>query len=291
MVNLQTYKEVFPNWAAISLETTGLKPDWDEILKITVIDHYGRAVLDELYKPCRHQSWSDAEKLNGISFQMVRNKSYIRGKANKISDILKEYDFLVTNNTKFCVGFLDMAHISYPTILGIGKIFQELLGNGHRMYASMENILDYYGVANRMKTHSKLDNIRYIYLRLTIEMGKILALLDDAITEPTTGCVYRPFLTEEQRLHFLMAARIQDYADIKVKELKIHGQPVDILGIIDPQQMGLTQSVFVNPSVMVFSSKNKFQAVKISELIEENTSKSPFPLDDLFQEPEDFGVL
>ena len=86
MVNLQTYKEVFPNWAAISLETTGLKPDWDEILKITVIDHYGRAVLDELYKPCRHQSWSDAEKLNGISFQMVRNKSYIRGKANKISD-------------------------------------------------------------------------------------------------------------------------------------------------------------------------------------------------------------
>lgn len=291
MTNLQTYKDAFPNWAIISLETTGLKSGVNEILKITVVDHYGKMVLEELYKPYRTQKWSDAEKLNGISFRMVRDKPHIHEKANEISNILKKYDFLVTNNAKFCMGFLDAVNILYPTICGISKLYQELLGNGHRMYASMENILGYYGAASRMKTHSKPDNIRYIYLRLTISMDKILASLDDTITEPTTGRLYRPFLTEEQRLQYLMEVGIQDYANTKIKALRHCGKSADLVGIIcDSPTEQVKPTATIYQELMIYSD-NKFQTVIASQFIQENIGNAWLPFDDLMEEPEDFGVL
>lgn len=296
MTNLQTYKDAFPNWAIISLETTGLKPGVNEILKITVVDHYGKMVLEELYKPYRTQKWSDAEKLNGISFRMVQNKPHIHEKANEISNILKKYDFLVTNNAKFCMGFLDAVNISYSIILGIGDLYQQSMNQifgrpYHRINTSMINILQSFEEKKRIETHSKTDNIRYIYLRLSISMDKILASLDDTITEPTTGRLYRPFLTEEQRLQYLMEVGVQDYADTKIKALRHCGKSADLVGIIcDSPTEPVKPTATIYQELMIYSD-NKFQTVIASQFIQENIGNAWLPFDDLMEEPEDFGVL
>jgi DNA polymerase-3 subunit epsilon len=50
----------------LDLETTGLDPIRDEILEIGILDDDGEILLDSLVRPTRHQTWPDAQRINGI---------------------------------------------------------------------------------------------------------------------------------------------------------------------------------------------------------------------------------
>ena len=55
------------------LETTGLLVSRPEILQISLVDGNGRVLFSSYIKPERHKTWPNAEKINGISPEMVAN--------------------------------------------------------------------------------------------------------------------------------------------------------------------------------------------------------------------------
>lgn len=54
----------------IDTETTGLT-DSDELLQISVIDDAGTVLFDSLVRPYFHTEWPEAQKVNGITPEMV----------------------------------------------------------------------------------------------------------------------------------------------------------------------------------------------------------------------------
>ena len=69
VLNMRTETE----YVFVDTETTGLDYRTDELLSVSVVDHYGRCIFHSLVKPERKKSWNDAERIHGISFEMVRN--------------------------------------------------------------------------------------------------------------------------------------------------------------------------------------------------------------------------
>lgn len=57
----------------VDTETTGLDCRTDEILSVSVVDHFGRCIFHSLVKPEHKKSWTDAERIHGITSEMVKN--------------------------------------------------------------------------------------------------------------------------------------------------------------------------------------------------------------------------
>lgn len=62
----------------VDTETTGLDSKSDELLSVSVVDHYGRCLFHSLVRPERKKTWNDAEKIHGITSEMVRNAPRFR---------------------------------------------------------------------------------------------------------------------------------------------------------------------------------------------------------------------
>lgn len=89
----------------IDTETTGLSP-YDEILQLSIIDGNGKTLLNELYRPLNHTQWSEAEKVNGITFDMVKDKKCIGDDVERIVSILSKAKKIVGYNVTFDLNML-----------------------------------------------------------------------------------------------------------------------------------------------------------------------------------------
>ena len=61
------------DYVFVDTETTGLNHESDEILSVSVIDDEGICLFHSLIKPQRITEWGEAEKVNGISSEMVEH--------------------------------------------------------------------------------------------------------------------------------------------------------------------------------------------------------------------------
>ena len=59
----------------IDTETTGLDPEKDELLQVSIIDIDGNELFNSYFKP-HAISWHEAEKVNHISPEMVQNRPH-----------------------------------------------------------------------------------------------------------------------------------------------------------------------------------------------------------------------
>ncbi len=89
----------------IDTETTGLNPEVDELLSISVVDDYGQCVFHSLCKPEKHTSWEDAEQINHITPEMVDNAPSYKSLKAELLEILK-CNLVVAYNMKFDSAFL-----------------------------------------------------------------------------------------------------------------------------------------------------------------------------------------
>lgn len=69
----------------IDIETTGLNPKTDEILEIAITTESGVILFNSLIKPSHAKEWKEAEKINGISVNMVKHSPTL----NEVSDDLQ----------------------------------------------------------------------------------------------------------------------------------------------------------------------------------------------------------
>lgn len=68
------------------VEATDLEQD-AEVLQISIIDGNGKCLLDKLVKPYWHDEWPEAEKINGIAPEMVKDAPF----AHDLIPIVKGY--------------------------------------------------------------------------------------------------------------------------------------------------------------------------------------------------------
>ena len=88
-------------------ETTGTSAySGDEILSIGICDGMGNPLFSSLVKPSRHTRWPDAERVNGISPDMVKDAPTLKEIAPQIREHLLGNKLVVGYNVVFDISFL-----------------------------------------------------------------------------------------------------------------------------------------------------------------------------------------
>lgn len=95
----------------LDCETTGLDPNEDEILSLSIVDWDGNVLHDRKYKPTRKTEWPDAERVNGISSESVAECRGIWQDDGRIGQIICDADEIIGYNVGFDMSFLSAVNI------------------------------------------------------------------------------------------------------------------------------------------------------------------------------------
>ena len=91
----------------IDTETTGLDPETDELLRVSILDADTKRVLyNEYFRPERTKSWPEAEAVNHISPDMVADKPGFQTAVGAINMIMDKTETVIGYNPGFDIGFL-----------------------------------------------------------------------------------------------------------------------------------------------------------------------------------------
>jgi len=93
------------------VETTGLSPTLDEIIQITILDGYGSELFSSYIKPTRHKIWIEAQRINGIRYEMVKDAPTFRKVKKEIQEIFNNAELIVGYNVDFDIEFIEAAGV------------------------------------------------------------------------------------------------------------------------------------------------------------------------------------
>ena len=93
------------------VETTGLYSTVDEIIQICILNGYGNVLFSSYIKPVRHKVWTEAQRVNGIRYSMVKEAPIFKEVKEKIQEIFNNAELLVGYNINFDIDFLESAGI------------------------------------------------------------------------------------------------------------------------------------------------------------------------------------
>lgn len=135
--------------AAISIdtETTGLDSNVDEILQVAIVNANGETLYNKYFKPQNHTEWKEAEAVNHITPEMVKDCPTIDKAADEISIILCNAKKIIGYNTPFDLAFLRAAGIQIPEsaeIVDVMQMFTEIKGEPQKWHKLTE-CAEYYG--------------------------------------------------------------------------------------------------------------------------------------------------
>lgn len=154
----------------IDTETTGLDPNEDEILQLSVINvNDGSTIYNQYFKPEKATSWEQAQAVNGISPEMVANAPCIADEREKINDILCFANIIIGYNISFDLNFLFNANCNInpkAKVVDVMKDFAEIYGEWSEIYGDykwqkLSTCADYYGYDwQEDKAHDSLADCR-----------------------------------------------------------------------------------------------------------------------------------
>lgn len=90
----------------LDTETTGLDPDDDEILQLSIIDGNGNVLLNSKYRPERHSVWYEAQRIHQIAPSDVASCPPIVEDLDRIQAILDSAQQVYAFNAPFDFAFL-----------------------------------------------------------------------------------------------------------------------------------------------------------------------------------------
>lgn len=126
---------------SIDTETTGLDSGADEILQVSIVDESGETLYNCYFKPRNHTEWADAEKVNHITPEMVRDCQNVSESAAAISRILASAGKIVGYNTPFDLNFLRAAGVIIPEraeIVDVMQMFSEIKGDWDDVHGGLK---------------------------------------------------------------------------------------------------------------------------------------------------------
>ena len=122
----------------IDTETTGLNPEIDELLQVSIIDSNGNTLFDSYFKPCA-KSWTEAQYINNISPEMVHNAPTISEKITEINEIIAQANKIVGYNISFDIDFLynnGLIVSKNVEIVDVMEMFAPIYGEWSDYYSS-----------------------------------------------------------------------------------------------------------------------------------------------------------
>lgn len=153
---------------SIDTETTGLDSGADEILQVSIVDESGETLYNCYFKPRNHTEWADAEKVNHITPEMVRDCQNVSESAAEISRILASVKKIIGYNAPFDLDFLRAAGVEIPSnveIVDVMQMFAEIKGDwdevrGGLKWHKLTECAEYYGYEWRGAAHDSLEDAR-----------------------------------------------------------------------------------------------------------------------------------
>ena len=152
-----------PRIIAFDTETTGLNPEKDEVLQLAIVDENGSTLFNEYFKPQRHTSWDEAERIHMISPQQVQWGFSLEQSVQRVSDILNSASTVIGYNVGFDVQFLQHAGVSVPRTYDVMKEFSEIYGEWNEYFKnykwqSLSKCAEYYGY--KFSAHNALEDAK-----------------------------------------------------------------------------------------------------------------------------------
>ncbi len=114
---------ILANTICVDLETTGVDRDSSEILQIAIIDGNGNELLNSYVKPYFAKEWRDAERINGISPEKVKDAPYLHDLIGVIRGIFDKATWIVGYNHKW----FDLPFLNRYGINTNGKILADVM--------------------------------------------------------------------------------------------------------------------------------------------------------------------
>lgn len=90
----------------LDTETTGLKPENDEVLSLAIVDTSGNTLFDHLIKPGRRKRWPEAQEIHGIKPADVKNEKTLAEYADELAPYFDGSYLIVGYNVKFDIDML-----------------------------------------------------------------------------------------------------------------------------------------------------------------------------------------
>lgn len=108
----------------IDTETTGLNPYEHEILECSIIDTKGEVLFHSYVKPCA-EAWLEAQAINRITPDMVKDAPTISQLRTEISRVLSQASTIIGYNTNFDLDFLSANGIAVPRDVEIVDVMEQ----------------------------------------------------------------------------------------------------------------------------------------------------------------------
>lgn len=156
------------------IETTGLSA-YDEILQISVIDGEGSVLINSYVKPYTFLEWKDAERINNISPEMIKDAPYLHELVTDLQRIFYSAKTWIAYNGNFDLSFLKCIGIrpNEDTIIeDVMFDFAEFYGEWNDYFQSFKwqklgNCASYFGY--EFNAHDSLEDVKatlYCYNKL-----------------------------------------------------------------------------------------------------------------------------
>ena len=82
------------------METTGLHPDQDDILKLSIVDGDGNELFNKFFKPTKKDEWPEAKKVHGITPEIAMDHAEFKDWQEKVQQIFDQADVIVGYNQR-----------------------------------------------------------------------------------------------------------------------------------------------------------------------------------------------
>ena len=149
-------------------ETTGLSPEHDEILQLSILNgDTGEVLYNRMFKPAHKKRWPDAEKCNHISPLSVMFAPHFGDKVAEIKPIFDAADEWITYNGVFDMRFLTKYGIcpgQYTVMSDVMVAYKQYYGKRVKLCECAKN-LGYTG-CNWHNSLSDTDATLFCYNRL-----------------------------------------------------------------------------------------------------------------------------
>ncbi len=163
---IENYNEKPFQKVVFDLETTGLDPYSDEILQISAINEKGETLINTYIKPYKMKKWPEAQRVNGISPDMVVNCKTLDHYAEDIQKILLSACELIAYNGNFDMSFLRRYGIQIPDrpYFDVMEEFAPIYGEysdyyGEYKWQKLTTCAEYYGYKFD-HAHDSLEDVR-----------------------------------------------------------------------------------------------------------------------------------
>lgn len=159
----------------VDTETTGIdiftnnnesiwkKTSKEELLSISVLDDNGQCLFNSLIRPRKRTSWEVAQKINGISPDMVQNAPFFEEVKEELKLIFKNKVLVIYNwafDCFFLGSVLGEVKAIYCCMKEFSNYYYSKIGVPVPKHHKLINAVNYVNPTFRYKAHDSLDDCR-----------------------------------------------------------------------------------------------------------------------------------